>query len=335
MYDSNFRNLVLFDPIKQGADSLKIISGYATHTMASWHITEITDKRLNPINITLIVGMCVFDGISKSVHCGFNNLVSRNCTNEQSSLKCQYVIKGSPLHSKLYLWEKNGNPFLAFTGSPNYTQNAFSLSRRELITTCDPVKAASYFNKIEPDTMYCNHAEIEDKIRILPTHHILEAEETPAMSVRGSDVRNVTLSLLARNGETGLHSGINWGQRDKREPNQMYIKLPVDIARTDFFPLEGNLNGRHNPHFSVLTDDGINLILRVEQEKNKAITTPLNNSLIGEYFRNRIGVANGAFVTRQDLENYGRTDVKFYKIGDEQDVQYFMDFSSYAAKSEE
>jgi hypothetical protein len=34
-------------------------------------------------------------------------------------------------------------------------------------------------------------------------------------------------------------------------------------------------------------------------------------------------LANGAFVKKQDLERYGRTDVVFYKIGDE----YYMDFS--------
>jgi len=334
MYGSDFRNLVLFDPIKQGADNLKIVSGYATHTMASWHITEIEAQGFDPISITLIVGMCKFDGISVSAHNGFNSLVSGNRSVRQSKLKCQYVVDGTPVHSKLYLWEKNGFPFIAYMGSANYTQSAFSVSRRELIESCSPDDAAIYFEKIEADTMYCNHSEIEDKIRILPTHPILQAEETPAISVRGSDVQRVTLSLLARGGETGVRSGVNWGQRNGREPNQAYIKLPANIARTDFFPLEGNLSGKHNPHFSVLTDDGINLILRVEQQNNKAITTPLNNSLVGEYIRNRIGVANGQYVTRKDLETYGRTDVTFYKIGDEQDVQYFMDFSPYADKEQ-
>ena len=74
----------------------------------------------------------------------------------------------------------------------------------------------------------------------------------------------------------------------------------------------------------MLTDDGVNLILRVEQQNDKAITTPLNNSLLGEYFRHRLGMENGAYINRQDLENYGRTDVTFYRIDDE---QFFMDFS--------
>ena len=327
MLSTKFRDIVLLDPIKQGADKLKVITGYATHTMASWHIEEIVSRQYSPIEITLIVGMCKLDGISKAVHEGFNSIIARNGTSIQSDLVCQYVIDGAPVHSKLYLWERQGVPFKAYMGSANYTQSAFSVSRREIVKECKPTEAMQYFKSIEGDTMYCNHSEIEDFIKIIPTHPILEAEDSPLVSVQGSGVQQVTLSLLTHHGEVGFGSGINWGHRadgTKREPNQMYIPLPASIARSDFFPLVGNLSGKDNPHFSVLTDDGINLVLRVQQQGNKAITTPLNNSQIGEYFRRRIGVANGAFVTKQNLEDYGRTDVTFYKLDDE---QYVMDFS--------
>jgi hypothetical protein len=324
LYQSDFRDRILLEPIRQGADSLKIISGYATHTMASWHITEIMSQAHPAIDITLIVGMCPFDGISRSVHEGFKNLISRNYTAGQSNLVCQYVVEGTPVHSKLYLWEKNGSPFSAYMGSANYTQSAFSHSRRELLHECAPSEALAYYNNIEPNTMFCTHAEIEDYVTLMQTHPVLTAEESPLLSLRGSGVQRVTLSLLARGGNTGTRSGLNWGQRDGREPNQAYIPLPIEVVRMNFFPLAGNLSGKDNPHFSVLTDDGKQLILRVEQQNNKAITTPLNNSLIGEYFRHRIGLANGAYVTRQDLERYGRTNITFYKLDDE---QYFMDFS--------
>ena len=324
---NDFRDLVLFDPINQGAEHLKIVTGYATHTMASWHIKEVAEpyRNLMPIKITLIVGMCAYDGISEAVHEGFKDIVSRNGISHQSRLTCQYVVEGVPVHSKLYLWERDGVPFRAFMGSANYTQVAFSRSRREIIQEIDPMDALKYFDLVERDTMYCNHAEIENWIIIKPAHPLFEAEEAPLISAKGSGVKSESLTLLARNGEVGERSGLNWGQRDGREPNQAYIPLSSQIARSGFFPLAGNRNGKNNPHFSVLTDDGINLVLRVEQQGNKAITTPLNNSQIGEYFRRRIGVANGAFVTRADLEAYGRTDVTFYKLDDE---QYIMDFSS-------
>lgn len=80
-------------------------------------------------------------------------------------------------------------------------------------------------------------------------------------------------------------------------------------------------------HFTVETDDGHTLILRVEQENDKAITTPLSNAQLGEYFRYRLGLPNGAYVRKCDLLKYGRTDVTFYKIDGE---EFYMDFSVHA-----
>ncbi|MBR0257123.1 MAG: NgoFVII family restriction endonuclease, partial [Synergistaceae bacterium] len=96
-----------------------------------------------------------------------------------------------------------------------------------------------------------------------------------------------------------------------------YIPVPADIGRTDFFPDVGI-------HFSVTTDDGKILILSRGQDGGKGMSTPQNNSLLGEYLRNRLGLANGARVDKEDFERYGRTDITFYKLDDE---QYFMDFS--------
>lgn len=78
-------------------------------------------------------------------------------------------------------------------------------------------------------------------------------------------------------------------------------------------------------HFTVLTDDGNVLICARAQENGKAIHTPHDNSLIGKYFRNRLALASGVAVEKKDLENYGRTDVRFYKIDNE---TYFLDFSA-------
>jgi len=97
--------------------------------------------------------------------------------------------------------------------------------------------------------------------------------------------------------------------------------LPISIARSSFFPVEP---ADAPPHFSVVTDDKRHLILRIEQQNQKAITTPLSNAQLGEYFRNRLGVSYGARVARADLDRYGRIDVKFIKIDSE---HYYMDFS--------
>ena len=93
--------------------------------------------------------------------------------------------------------------------------------------------------------------------------------------------------------------------------------MPTKIARSGFFPLEKR-------HFTAITDDRHQLILRIEPQNDKALTTPARHSDLGEYFRNRLGLANGDFVTREDLDRYGRTNVIFIKLDEE---TYYMDFS--------
>lgn len=115
-------------------------------------------------------------------------------------------------------------------------------------------------------------------------------------------------------------AGLNWGQRPGRESNQAYLQLSPSVHKSNFFPLR-------SIHFTVFTDDNKTFIC-TRAHKNPmgaGIETPQNNSLIGEYFRNRLGLPNGAFVRKEDLIRYGRTEVTFYKIDDE---NYYMDFST-------
>lgn len=306
---------VLLEPIRNGADKLIIISGYVSHNMASWHMKKINEDSLPPIKIYLIAGMYPVDGVNIELHEGLKGLA--NFSDEQySSFECKYIYQGAPVHSKVYLWLKENEPFIAFAGSANYTRNGFGKLQREYITECDPTDAYNYYQSIESDSIVCNHGEIEEYIKLYKNQKLKQFDQ----DTEHSSFEKVTLSLLTNRGDVGFGSGINWGIRrngTKREPNQAYISVPAQVARSGFFPLG-------KAHFSAITDDNKQLILRIEQDNDKALTTPLNNSLLGEYLRNRIGVANGAFVTKKDLERYGRTDVTFYKIDEE---QFFMDFS--------
>lgn len=316
IYNEDLKKHIFFDPLEKDVNQLFIISGYATPNMMSWLMKNINRTSKNPIEIHLIVGMVPFDGLSVSVHNGFMELMNDPPPKSVKSVTCSYVYD-TPVHSKLYIWAKNDEPVIAFNGSANFTQSAFSNSRKELMSVCNAETAMKYFHEMDEHTIYCNHAEVEEYIILHPTHEILDSENHPMRPFLDDGIESVTLSLLQRGGETGSRSGINWGQRPGRNKNQAYIPLPVKIARSGFFPLE-------QTHFTVITDDGHTLILRVEQENDKAITTPLSNALLGEYLRNRIGVSNGAYVWKADLEAYGRTDVTFYKLDDE---QFYMDFS--------
>ena len=78
------------------------------------------------------------------------------------------------------------------------------------------------------------------------------------------DNLHVSCSLINRSGIVSERSGLNWGQRANREPNQAYISLTSDICNSDFFPPRAT-------HFTISTDDGQIIICTRAQDNGKAI----------------------------------------------------------------
>ena len=320
MITADISKTVLFAPLALDVNELYIVSGYATPTMLSWYMKNLYHKTRSPIKIFLLVGMVPFDGISVSVHEGFVQLIRDDKPQEIQKLECSYIYDDPAVHSNLFIWAKDGVPLKAFAGSAYFVQSSFvGHHRQEIMENCDAEEAMWYFQSLIGRSIYAQHAEIEEYVRIHPTHPVLDRENTLIEGIDTAQARyeTVTLSLITRTGKPGVRSGLNWGQRPGRNHNEAYISLPSKIAKSGFFPLEKR-------HFTAITDDRHQLILRIEQQNDKAITPPTRNSELAEYFRNRLGLANGAFVTRDDLEKYGRTDVVFIKLDEE---TYYMDFS--------
>ncbi len=326
MITNNLFNKILIEPIRSGADTLYVVSGYATAAMAFHHFESSKTNFGKRIKINLVVGMCPYDGLSLSNHKAFQHLAKLDFP---GYFECSYIVKPPPVHSKAYIWFKNNTPLVGFVGSANYTQNAFSTTQRELLVNCDPQLGYDYYKSLVSDSVYCTHNEIDNLIVVYRdpyfnrrTKEKLKTQGVQLGTPQQPDLQglpSVRVSFLNRVGDLPRRSGLNWGQRPElgREPNQAYIRLPAEVYRTDFFPSKA-------VHFTVLTDDDKVLICTRAQQNDKAIHTPHNNSLIGEYFRNRLGLASGQPVITNDLIRYGRTDVDFYKIDNE---TYFMDFS--------
>lgn len=315
---NNLFKKILLDPVTdQGANELYVVSGYATAAMVFRHMLHAQKQNLN-IRLNLLVGMCPNDGISNSNHFGFKKLVEDDF---QRSFECSYIYNSPAVHSKVYAWSRNSNPICAFAGSANYTQNAFSERQMEIMTDCDAQSAHDYYNSFTRNSIYCTHNDVAELISIHEKQRTRQQAESSDRSPRRfAGLENVQISFLTRTGIVPKRSGLNWGQRPEvgRDPNQAYIAIPAKVYRADFFPERG-------VHFTVQTDDGKSIICSRAQDEGKGIHTPHNNALLGEYFRNRLGLSTGAFVTSEDLENYGRSDIVFYKIDDE---TYYMDFSA-------
>jgi hypothetical protein len=320
MYATNLFDTVLLEPIKNGADKLCIISGYATAAMAFRHLQRAHALRPS-VQIELIIGMCPSDGLSLGNHRGFQKLVSQDY---ERNLTCSYLVAPPATHSKTYVWLRKNTPVSAFLGSANYTQTAFLGAQREAMCVCSPKLAYSYFTSFISDSVYCTHPDAEALVKIYKDRdsrkqRYYEEDRSDIAFDASAGLPLVRVSLLDKNGKLPTRSGLNWGQRPevRREPNQAYIRLPATVYRSSFFPGIG-------VQFTLLTDDGKVLICSRAQQNGKAIHTPHNNSLIGEYFRNRLNLPSGALVTSNHLKIYGRSDVTFLKIDDE---TYYLDFS--------
>ena len=292
------RNLfqdVLVKPAKDGCTELLIVSGYATASMAHRHLEEIG------ASIKLVYGMAPVDGVSQIDNAMFRKL------EEQGRFNCHYRVDRPPVHSKVYLWMTEGIPAKAFVGSANYTQAGFlGTHQQEAMSEADPTQAFAYFNTVLRGSLEISHEDIEQRVAFFsPEERASSSEDC------------VNLPLVTQTGEPGSRSGLNWGQRPGRHPDQAYIPIPTATGQTGFFPPRAT-------RFTVLTDDGFSFIAVVAQDNDKAIHTPDGNYILGQYFRDRLGVSRGDRVIGNHLQSYGRTDVEFCKLDDE---TFFMDFS--------
>ena len=304
---------ILIKPAEEvQADGLLIVAGYVFSSMALRHMNDLRRYiRRREFHIDLVVGMVPDGTLHRKDHEGFLRLANQN---DRINFKCSYVSMEPAVHSKLYIWTLDQEPYIAYVGSANYSQTAF-LNRREVFYECCPDEAFDYFMEVQVDTIDCRTPDIENTVAVIDTKEKeLEDEDSSVLSSNNK----VIVSLLQQNGEIHKKSGLNWGQRDNRDRNEAYIPINnAEIKSSGFFPDTGT-------YFNVRTDDGSSMIFVRAQAGGKALETPLSNSILGLYFRERMGLESGAFVYKDDLLNYGRTNVEFYKIDD---GYYYMDFS--------
>lgn len=345
---------VLIEPLSsaQVPDTLRIVSGYATYAMASHHLIDVRDTH-KKLSVDLVLGMAGADGVRKADHLGFLSLTNKEEFDFDGSFTCSYVKKPLSVHSKVYVWCRGDVPLKAFIGSANYSENGFNQkSRIETVAECDPESAMAFFLRTKNHAVDCSKVDREkdfpDRLRRLS----LPTAPSPVVMIETDEKSpykgclKIIVSLLIekgpKKGTVGEGSRLNWGvlsdgspRRNKkddpasacRDPNQAYIALPTPIQKSGFFPqyIRDAKDKNMQPRFTVLTDDGKTFsCVRVSGDYGKEIETPQDNSELGRYFRQRLGLPSGAFITAQDLKRYGRYDVTFYKLDDE---SYLMDFS--------
>ena len=316
LISNNLFEKVLVEPAKRGNNELFVLSGYASAAMVTKHFEIITKELSLELSIDLHIGMTGRDGLSRNTLLGLQSIPRQI---QGRSFNCTMSARGQSNHSKIYVWCNDSGPQEAFIGSSNYTQMGFGITQNAANhkETCVKLNAEVAFEYVlassvggigyrSPDIM--NYIDLVDELTIS------EAGLEESNSKLSTSLEFVDLPLImtrpSDNGEVHAKSGLNWGQREGRNPSQAYIPIPSVVSKSSFFPEKGI-------HFQVITDDGEAFICTVAQDGDKALETPNDNSILGKYFRERLGLAIGAFVTKEHLQEFGSNQVRIFKEDEE------------------
>ena len=310
----------LLAPEREGGDTLFIVSGYASATFAYRHITELINEETK---INLIIGMTCQNAQIKQ----FQSMVKEF----EGRFNVFFIDSQPKVHCKMYAWYGKGKSVIGFAGSANYSQEGHLDSKPQMnqLSIVNPTEIKRYYDEL--------------LLRATPIDELVISEENLPAS-RGidnggvmwsNDGRSVTISLLTRSGQIQKADGLNWGQPDgsKRRPyyesyrpsiDQACLRFPKRAQDADFVPWLGN-GVENKVTFSLTTDDGHTFpYCRRQGQNGKQISTDSDQFQIGQYFRKRLGLELGEFVTKKHLEEYGRTDYTLHKVDDE---TFVLDFS--------
>ena len=343
---TDFDEPVLYTPARtefvHPCFSLKIITAFTDCERISTHMIKLAEgiksnRLLKGLSVEIILGMTK-SSLSQKKHEDICRLVRfLNEAKDMPQISCRYICQGAEVHSKVYIWscydkDINESPYVAFCGSLNYTMNAF-YKRRESVCVCNSLEAYKYYQELLPDTIDCFDPNVSEKLKNV-INNSPDAFIEPDNSEKDYltydaeiPIDTITVSLLRADGsDTGYGSGINWGIRKngtRRNQNQAYIPYNRKDKKDGFFPDRKNPDDENCPMFKVITKDFGAFHMRMAQERNKALHSVESNAILGEWIRKRINAPSGGYITKQMLENYGKTSVTFRKY---EDGTYLLDF---------
>ena len=307
---------VLLGPARRGARELYISTGQASASMVTQHFEALSRfTGSSEVSIDLKIGMTGKDGLGKNALKGLQSIPAQIGPQRFS---CTLKTRGSSDNSKVYVWCDDSGPLEAFIGSSDYTQVGFGIvdgmrNHQEVFSRIDPVIAFDFVLSSSKSGISYKSPDVADYID-LHDDDIFSSSGSPVWISELKSDSMVELPLVMTSGagvgEVHSKSGLNWGQREGRNPNQAYIPIPSPVSKSGFFPNKG-------VHFQVLTDDGEAFICTIAQDGGKALQTPSDNSILGKYFRKKLGLLPGSFIQREHLRAFGSDVVRVFKEGED------------------
>lgn len=313
LYYKNLSTL-FFDSFPQTANRFLALSGYVGPAM-------IKDLQQLPFSSSIIFGLYK-ENQKALLH---QQLISIN------SEKTKIYYPDILCHSKCYLWLKDEKPLRGLIGSANFSANGLFNDYRETLFEIDqnqlyPLKG--YIELIFNSSKECSEYKFEE---------ILKRDRA---QIEPTDLINCEMVLYDPDtGQTQESAGLNWGMHTGKvhtRLNDAYIAIRTEHIRKfpKLFPpkqplIEGSK--RQNEVIEIIWDDGSRMkgLLEGTQPVEsiiypKQISSHPHKDELGIYIRERIGVAEGSKVRREDLIRYGRDTIEVSLL---EEGVYKFDFS--------
>lgn len=228
-----------------------------------------------------------------------------------------------PCHSKLYVVEA-GSEVKAWIGSSNLTANGMedwheaNLEMSGRFADILLNEARSVWASGRP-LGEVREVEIPRPSAVRPGS--VATQRIPIEEPGASEgATSLSLSLLSRQTEDVPEgAGLNWwhGGGRSRDPNEAYVALPV-AALADAATVFGS--SRKGTRFDAICHDGTQFEMSLEGRQRgtdaKQISTAGNKRVFGQWILRRcLHLPPGTLVTSADLCAYGRTDIRFTRLG--------------------
>lgn len=344
-YTEELYTQVIKKPAKH-FNHLKIISGYASAKFLRKLLIDYPSH-----HVTLIIGMAS-QGISRIDHQEFQNICSK-----YSNIHVFYQIELPPTHMKVYQWYLDDSPHVSFIGSANFSENGFFGQKEILAPTIDDFSVL--IETILLRSMSCLNEKVDSLIPFFEVNDdrgFVPGESGVTYSTGGNAIPHkaskkqivsekdgtyskskVNLKRLLLNNfrltpfnhatvELMLLEDPHWQTKSLNvwtRPYNTKEDTYIDIDRTnkignyqyDFFP--------RGVHIQLISDDNVQWLVQRTGEYGKDLVV-VEGVNFYDYFSSRLDIREDRPIAYKDLLEYGRTNVEFYKVNDD---QFILDFS--------
>ena len=326
--------------LSEEPDELVVISGFLGPAPVE-RLNELSDMK-----ITVIGGMYP-SGLDARLWSSLEKI-------SKASNHIDILFTNREIHSKIYIWKKQGKTLGALIGSANFSSNGLRTDYRESLADATRDTFAPL------DTYY---KFVLDNSSREPQFRKDQAVIDYGSMKQGKDIADLKIQLSfdipiydPRTDEVPVSSGLNWGlarlNGAHTAEGDAYIRLPKEIIKEvpglispldpTFSTPEGKRKRNSDP-IELIWDDGTIMEASLEGEqkhdgkqypKQLASYTPKTpfldgkriskKSILGRYLRSRLGVDIDDRITKEMLDKYGRNTITLSLIGE---GVYFADFS--------